>query len=266
LNSPRVARPFVSFNCGSFSEDLIANELFGHEKGAFTGALTTKLGLLETANGGTVFLDEIGEMPQPMQIKLLRVLQERSFLRVGGVTSIKLDVRIIAASNRNLEKMVAAGEFRQDLYYRLKVVMIELPPLRQRVEDIPPLTAHFANKVAKRFGKKDLIILTEFLDTLTSYTFPGNVRELEHIIERAVALNQDGSLRLSDLPPDIVWGPSTRDTGEASVPLKDLEMDHILEVYRQCGYNQSETAKKLGISRTTLWRRMRGLQQSPKKS
>ena len=263
LNSPRATKPFVSFNCGSFSEELIANELFGHEKGAFTGALTTKLGLLETANGGTVFFDEIGEMPQSMQIKLLRVLQERIFLRVGGVTPIKLDVRIIAASNRNLEKMTAAGQFRQDLYYRLKVVMMELPPLRQRVEDIPPLTAHFANKAVKRFGKKSLTILPEFLDTLSSYTFPGNVRELEHIIERAVALNQDSTLRLADLPPDIVWGPTAADNtiGDGAVPLKDLEMEHILEVYRQCGYNQSDTAKALGISRTTLWRRMRGLQQ-----
>jgi len=267
LNSPRATKPFISFNCGSFSEELIANELFGHEKGAFTGAVTTKLGLLETANGGTVFLDEIGEMPQSMQVKLLRVLQERSFRRVGGVTPIKLDVRIIAASNRNLEKMIAAGEFRQDLYYRLKVVMIELPPLQQRLEDIPPLAVHFANKAAERFGKKRLTILSEFLDVLASYTFPGNVRELEHIMERSVALNQDGTLRLADLPPDIVWGPSlpARNLQEESVPLKDLEMDHILEVYRQCGYNQTETAKKLGISRTTLWRRMRALQQkSPK--
>ena len=266
LNSPRATKPFVSFNCGSFSEELIANELFGHEKGAFTGALTTKLGLLETANGGTVFLDEIGEMPQSMQVKLLRVLQERSFLRVGGVAPIKLDVRIIAASNRNLDKMIAAGEFRQDLYYRLKVVMIELPPLRQRLEDIPPLAAHFANKAAERFGKKRLTIVSEVLEVLASYTFPGNIRELEHIMERAVALNQDGTLRLSDLPPDIVWGPSTSDRmDKESLPLKDLEMDHILEIYRQCGYNQTETAKKLGISRTTLWRRMRGLQQNSSK-
>jgi DNA-binding NtrC family response regulator len=263
LNSPRAAKPFVSFNCGSFSEDLIANELFGHEKGAFTGALTTKLGLLETANGGTVFLDEIGEMPQSMQVKLLRVLQERSFLRVGGVTPNKLDVRIIAASNRNLEKMIAAGEFRQDLYYRLKVVMIELPALHQRPEDIPLLAVHFANKAAKRFGKKSLAILPEVLDVLVAYTFPGNVRELEHIMEQAVALNQDGTLRLSDLPPDIVYGPSAPNPRIVKEPvhLKDLEMEHILEIYRQCGYNQSETAKKLGISRTTLWRRMRGAQQ-----
>lgn len=263
LNSPRAAKPFVSFNCGSFSEELIANELYGHEKGAFTGALTTKLGLLETANGGTVFFDEIGEMPQSMQIKLLRVLQERAFLRVGGVTPIGLDVRIIAASNRNLEKMIDAGQFRQDLYYRLKVVMMELPPLRQRPEDIPPLATHFANKATKRFGKKNVTIHPEFIDTLVSYTFPGNVRELEHIIERAVALNQSGTLRLQDLPPDIVWGPPLPDEGldKGSVPLKALEMDHILEVYKQCGYNQTETAKTLGISRTTLWRRMRGIQQ-----
>jgi DNA-binding NtrC family response regulator len=269
LNSPRATKPFVSFNCGSFSEELIANELFGHEKGAFTGALTTKLGLLETANGGTVFFDEIGEMPQPMQIKLLRVLQERSFLRVGGVTPIKLDVRIIAASNRDLEKMVDAGQFRQDLFYRLKVVMIELPPLRQRLEDIPPLVAHFANKAAKRFSKKSLSILPEFVNPLVSYTFPGNVRELEHIIERAVALNQDSTLRLQDLPPDIVWNPSEAEetADRESIPLKDLEMEHILEVYKQCGYNQTLTAKALGISRTTLWRRMRILQEkTPKKT
>jgi transcriptional regulator with PAS, ATPase and Fis domain len=205
-------------------------------------------------------------MPQSMQIKLLRVIQERSCLRVGGVTPIKLDVRIIAASNRNLEKMIAAGEFRQDLYYRLKVVMIELPPLRQRLEDIPPLAVHFVNKAAKKFGKKPLKIGPEFLDTLAVYPFPGNVRELEHIMERAVALNQDGTLRLADLPPDIVCGPSSiRQVAKEPLPLKDLEMDHILEVYRQTGYNQTETAKRLGISRTTLWRRMRDLQQNPAK-
>jgi transcriptional regulator with PAS, ATPase and Fis domain len=198
-----------------------------------------------------------------MQIKLLRVLQERAFLRVGGVTPIDLDVRIITASNRNLEKMIDAGQFRQDLYYRLKVVMIELPPLRQRPEDIPPLATHFANKAAKRFGKKSVTIHPEFIDTLISYIFPGNVRELEHIIERAVALNQNGTLRQQDLPPDIVFGPSLPDDAldKESLPLKDLEMDHILEVYKQCGYNQTETAKTLGISRTTLWRRMRGMQQ-----
>ncbi len=266
LNSPRVDKPFVSFSCGSFSEELIANELFGHEKGAFTGALTTKLGLLETANGGTVFLDEIGEMPQSMQTKLLRVIQERSCLRVGGVTPIKLDVRIITASNRNLEKMIVAGEFRQDLYYRLKVVMLELAPLRQRLEDIPPLAVHFMNKATRKFGKKTLKIAPEFLDTLASYPFPGNVRELEHIMERAVALNQDGTLKLADLPPDIVCGPSSSGRmSNESLQLKDLEMDHILEVYQQTGYNQSETAKRLGISRTTLWRRMRSPQQQPRK-
>lgn len=264
LNSHRVNFPFVSFNCGSFSDELIANELFGHEKGAFTGALTTKLGLLETANGGTVFLDEVGEMPQSMQVKLLRVIQERSCLRVGGVTPIKLDVRIIAASNRNLEKMIAAAEFRQDFYYRLKVVMIELPPLRQRLEDIPPLAVHFVNKAAKKFGKKPLKIGPEVLDTLASYPFPGNVRELEHIMERAVALNQDGTMKLADLPPDIVCGPSASGRmAKGPLPLKDLEMDHILEVYRQTGYNQTETAKRLGISRTTLWRRMRGSHHDP---
>ncbi|MFC1845419.1 helix-turn-helix domain-containing protein [Thermodesulfobacteriota bacterium] len=144
--------------------------------------------------------------------------------------------------------------------------MIELPSLQQRLDDIPPLAAHFANKAAERFGKKPLVILPEVIDTLASYTFPGNVRELEHIMERAVALNQDGTLRLSDLPPDIVWGPSATDRMvKESLPLKDLEMDHILEVYKQCDYNQTKTAKKLGISRTTLWRKIRGLQTKPSK-
>ncbi|HSH12681.1 MAG TPA: sigma-54 dependent transcriptional regulator, partial [Desulfurivibrionaceae bacterium] len=189
-NSPRKNKPFVSFNCGAFTEELIANELFGHEKGAFTGAVGTKLGLLETANGGTVFLDEIGEMPLPMQVKLLRVIQERNFMRVGGTAPVAIDVRFIAATNRDLEKMAAAREFRQDLYYRLKVVLIELPPLRQRLEDVPLLAGHFVRKSAARFGKATPTLGKEVLAELARYSFPGNVRELENIIERAVALSQ----------------------------------------------------------------------------
>jgi DNA-binding NtrC family response regulator len=264
-NSPRAGNPFVSFNCGAFSEELIANELFGHEKGAFTGAASTKLGLLETANGGTVFLDEVGEMPLAMQVKLLRVLQERTFLRVGGVKPLPLDVRFIAATNRDIDKMIAAGEFRQDFYYRLKVVTIDLPPLRKRREDIPVLAAHFVRKAAKRFGKAAPALAPGFLEPLASYPFPGNVRELENIIERAVALNQDSTLGVDDLPPDLLLPMPEQAAPETSPPLKELEKDHISEVYRETGFNQSETARRLGISRTTLWRRLREFNLPPRK-
>jgi len=262
-NSPRSSKPFISFNCGAFTEELVTNELFGHEKGAFTGAVSTKIGLLEAANGGTVFFDEIGEMPLSMQVKLLRVIQERSFRRVGGIEPINLDVRFIAATNRDIKKMVEEGKFRQDLFYRLKVVMIELPPLRNRPEDIPSLVVHFASKAAKKFGKKTPNILEEFIEPLKSYSFPGNVRELEHIIERAVALTQDDTLKVSDLPPEIISEVINKDH-EVEVdredkvrPLKSLEREYIYDVYRRTGFNQTETARILGISRTTLWRRLR---------
>ena len=256
-NSPRASAPFVPFNCGAFAEDLVANELFGHEKGAFTGAVSTRQGLLESANGGTVFLDEVGEMPLSMQVKLLRVIQERTFLRVGGVKPIGLDVRFVAASNQDIEKMIAAHAFRQDLYFRLKVVTIELPPLRKRREDIPALLIHFAEHFARHFGKPKPRIDDAFMAALEGYSFPGNVRELQHIAERAVALSQDGVLRVADLPPDLSMGDAKPVPAEDAVlPLKAMEKDHIFEVYRQTGFNQSETARVLGISRTTLWRRL----------
>jgi len=265
-NSPRAGAPFVPFNCGAFAEELVANELFGHEKGAFTGAVTTRKGLLESANGGTVFLDEVGEMPLSMQVKLLRVIQERTFLRVGGVKPIDLDVRFIAATNQEMEKMLATGAFRQDLFFRLKVVMIDLPPLRKRREDIPALVAHFTANSAKQFGKPRPAVNDDFLAALTSYPFPGNVRELQHLVERAVALTQDGALRLADLPPDFSLAETKPvPPDESARPLKSLEKDHIFEVYRQTGYNQSETARLLGISRTTLWRRLREFDLLPKK-
>jgi DNA-binding NtrC family response regulator len=258
-SSSRKDKPFMSFNCGAFADELFANELFGHEKGAFTGAMSTKLGLLEAANGGTLFLDEIGEMPLPMQVKLLRVLQERNFMRVGSTTSVTIDVRFIAATNRILERMVAAHEFRQDLYYRLNVVKIELPPLRQRIEDLPLLVEHFVNKASARFNKTVRRVDKDVIDELEQYTFPGNVRELENIIERAVALCPRKTLRLADLPPDILCLKSIRIAPQpTALPgIKELEKDHISKVYQDTGFNQTETARRLGISRTTLWRRLR---------
>ena len=257
--SGRSQHPFIPFNCGAFSEELVANELFGHEKGAFTGAVSTKLGLLEAANGGTVFLDEVGEMPIPMQIKLLRVIQERTLLRVGGVSPVSINVRLIAATNRDIEKMIAAGEFRQDLFYRLKVVMINIPPLRKRPEDIPLLVEHFVTLITTQFGKPMVPeISKDFIDALSSYTFPGNVRELQNIVERAVALSHEPVLTGKDLPPDIFFAGIQPPVPEKnSSHLKALEHEHITEVYRSTGFNQTETARLLGISRTTLWRRLK---------
>lgn len=257
LHSKRSDSPFLSFNCGGFTEELIANELFGHEKEAFTGAASTKLGLLEAASGGTVFLDEIGEMPLSMQVKLLRVLQENTIFRIGGTKPVSIDCRFVAATNRDLDKMVKEGAFRQDLYYRLKVVTIELPPLRNRKEDIPALANHFARKAAKKFGKAAPSVSHDFIEALESYPFPGNCRELEHMVERAVALSHKRTLGTKDLPPDLwlIQGPEPRK--KPTAPLKNMELDYIYKVYKKTGFNQTETAKILGISRTTLWRKLR---------
>ncbi|MBA3004858.1 MAG: sigma-54-dependent Fis family transcriptional regulator [Desulfurivibrio sp.] len=258
--SGRGKHPFIPFNCGAFSEELVANELFGHEKGAFTGAVSTKMGLLEAANGGTVFLDEVGEMPIHMQIKLLRVIQERTLLRVGGVAPVGINVRLIAATNRDIEKMITAGEFRQDLFYRLKVVMINIPPLRKRKEDIPLLVEHFVALIATQFGKPVPEIADDFQEALSSYTFPGNVRELQNIVERAVALSREAVLTARDLPPDIFFAEIQPPVPEKNAShLRALEQEHITEVYRRTGFNQTETARLLGISRTTLWRRLKDL-------
>jgi len=265
LHSKRSKFPFVSFNCGGFTEELIANELFGHEKGAFTGANSTKLGLLETASGGTIFLDEIGEMPLSMQVKLLRVLQENTIFRVGGTKPVEIDCRFVAATNRNLDKMVNEGAFRQDLFYRLKVVTISLPPLRKRREDIPALAAHFAKKAAKKFGKATPRVGDDFLHTLMDYPFPGNCRELEHMVERAVALSRKNMLTAEDLPPDLWLLKEPEQKKKDTAPLKQLELDYIMDVYKKTGFNQSETARILGISRTTLWRKLRQFKIKSKK-
>ncbi|RUM87258.1 MAG: sigma-54-dependent Fis family transcriptional regulator [Thermodesulfatator sp.] len=257
MHSKRSSGPFMSFSCGAFTEELIANELFGHEKGAFTGATTTKLGLLEAASRGTVLLDEIGEMPLSMQVKLLRVLQENEIFRVGGTTPLKIDCRFIAATNRDLDKMVKEGEFRQDLYYRLKVVTLELPPLRDRRDDIPPLANHFARKAAKKFRKAAPAVGSDFVEALMTYPFPGNCRELEHIVERAVALSHKKKLTAHDLPPDLWLIQEPESNNRAAAPLKNMELDYIYDVYKKTGFNQSETARILGISRTTLWRKLR---------
>ncbi len=255
--SPRRDRPFVSFNCGGFTEELICNELFGHEKGAFTGASLSKIGLLESAAGGTVFLDEIGEMPPSMQVRLLHVCQEKRILRVGGTKPIELDIHIIAASNKDLKKAVLEGAFREDLFYRLNVVTLYLPPLRQRRQDIPLLVSHFRHKYSQPFGKEVSDISPQAMEILMRYNFPGNVRELENIIQRAVALAEGDSIRVEDLPPDLQELEFDSLEGERLPTMEEVERQHIARVLAKTGNNKGLTSKILNIPRTTLWRKMK---------
>jgi two-component system response regulator AtoC len=249
--------PFVAFSCGGFSEELIANELFGHEKGAFTGAADTKIGLLESANKGTIFLDEIGIMPSSMQVKLLRFLQERTLIRVGGTKQIPLDVRIIAAGNEDLKNSVKKNQFREDLYYRLNVVLIELPPLRARKEDIPLLINHFLKKYSQQFGKSVFSVEPAVEKILNQYPFPGNIRELENIIERAVALSDGEMITARNLPDDLLNLSIKRiETGDWP-SLQEYEKEYIRRVLIKTGYHKGEAARILQIPRTTLWRKIK---------
>jgi transcriptional regulator with PAS, ATPase and Fis domain len=255
--SGRRQQPYVSFNCGGFTEELITNELFGHEKGAFTGATETKIGLLEAAHRGTIFLDEIGEMPPTMQVKLLRFVEERTLLRVGGVKPLPVDVRLIAASNQDLKEMVKAHTFREDLYYRLNVVMIPLPPLRARPDDIPLLIRRFLEKYSRAFGKEAKSVSSEVLDTLSRYPFPGNVRELENIIERAVALSDEPEISARDLPSDLRELSMRSIETAPRLTLDEMERRYIQEVLIKTNYRKSLAAEILGLPRTTLWRKMK---------
>ncbi len=255
--SPRKNGPFVPFNCASFTEELMANELFGHEKGAFTGAVSEKPGLLETADKGTLFLDEVADMPHSMQVKLLRVLQEKTLLRVGGVRPLRIDIRVIAATNKDIKQLAANGEFREDLFYRLNVVYLEVPPLRRRKEDIPLLVAHFIDKYNRIFAKKIKEPDRDFLQLLLAYSFPGNVRELENIVERAVAMAESDILTVRELPPDLSMLQIASVASDGILSLRDYESDYIRAVYKYSGNNQLRTAELLGISRTTLWRKLK---------
>ena len=255
--SPRRNKTFVSFNCGGFTEELISSELFGHEKGAFTGATATKIGLLESADGGTVFLDEIGEMPMNMQVKLLHVIQERRIIRVGGTKPVSLDIRIIAATNRDLHKEMELGQFREDLFYRLNVVNVYLPKLSERRDDIPLLANYFLKTFNARFGKSVESISPQAQEVLNNYNYPGNVRELENIIQRAVALAEGDTIGMRELPPDLLnlafntFGPS------GLFSLEEVERRHIKHVLEATGFNKHLTSHILGVPRTTLWRRIK---------
>ena len=253
--SPRSGKPFVAINCGAIPENLIESELFGHVKGAFTGALQNKDGLFEAATGGTLFLDEIGELSHPLQVKLLRALQEKSIRRVGDTADRKIDVRIVSATNRRLEDEVAAGRFREDVYYRLNVIQLTLPPLRDRPEDIPLLAQHFIRRFADEIGKEVEGMDGEAFDMLSTYGFPGNVRELENLIERAVALARGPVIGTALLPPTVTANPSTGPISridDEGVDLEALvatyERSLLSEALSKTGGIKKKAARLLGIS------------------
>ncbi len=256
--SHRKDHPFITFNCGGFTEDLISGELFGHERGAFTGATATKIGLLESGAGGTVFLDEIGEMPLSMQVKLLHVIQDRQIYRVGGTKSIHLDIRIIAATNKDLRQEIELGNFREDLFFRLNVVSLALPPLTDRREDIPLLVQHFVEKYSLAFHKEVAGIQPQALQILLKYSYPGNVRELENIIERAVALTESELIGVEDLPRDLQHLEFDTIVGDGMLSLAEMEKRYIRKVLQVTGFNKGVSAQILGIPRTTLWRKIKG--------
>ena len=259
LHSGRKDGPFVAVNCGAFQEELLANELFGHEKGAFTGATENKQGLIEAANGGTLFLDEIAEMSLAMQIKLLRVIQEREVLPLGATRPRSIDVRFIAATLRDLRGEVAAGRFRQDLYYRLDVVSFFLPPLADRRDDIPLLAFYFLKKHAVRMDKSVGDIDPEAMELLCHYDYPGNIRELENVIERGVALSRGATLSVRSLPPVLVDGAAQvirRPEGKL-MTLEEHEEDYIRWVLERTDGNRTKAAEILGIARVSLWRRLK---------
>ncbi|MBI5248599.1 MAG: sigma-54-dependent Fis family transcriptional regulator [Desulfomonile tiedjei] len=264
--SRRKDRPFVAFNCAGFAEDLIASELFGYQRGAFTGASATKMGILETAHEGTVFMDEIGDMPLSMQGKLLRVIQERQIIRVGANKPIQLDLRFIAATNKDLKRAISEGRFREDLYFRLNVVQITLPNLMERKEDIPILIRHFITKYSRKFSKRICGIDSAAQKTLLAYTYPGNVRELENIIERAVALAETETLTVKDLPADLRDYSVT--TYGKWLTWQEREHEYLRKVLEYTGHDLGETSRILKLPRTTLWRKMKkyGLSRSHNKN
>jgi len=253
-NSPRCDRPFLALNCAVFTEELLASELFGHEKGAFTGAVAAKRGLLEVADGGTLFLDEIAEMSPALQAKLLTVIEGGEFFRVGGTRPIRVDVRFLAATNQNLPALLASGQFRGDLFYRLNVMGIRIPPLRERVEDIKPLARHFLEKHARKAGKEIRGFAPEALAVLKAYGFPGNVRELENIVERAVILEKDERIRPESLPQSIALFSVEAIAADRVKTLEELNREYAEKVLEHVEQNKARAAALLGISRTSLWR------------
>ncbi|KAF0144846.1 MAG: response regulator HsfA [Nitrospirae bacterium] len=261
LHSLRAEGPFFAINCGAFTEELLSNELFGHEKGAFTGATAGKKGLIEMASKGTLFLDEITEMPSSMQVKLLRVIQEKEVLRVGATEPVTVDVRFIAATNRDIHDAIKNGNFRQDLYFRLNVVSLHIPPLSERRDDIPLLSYYFLKKYAAMMKKETSEISQDVIAILMNYDFPGNVRELENIIERGVALSNSNTIEIAHLPEDLKeLSIMTFRKKEGKIPsLEEQETAYINWVLKEVGGNKTLASQILGIDRVSLWRKLKKL-------
>ncbi len=263
-NSPRKDRPFISINCGALTETLLESELFGHERGAFTGAVTMKKGRFELADGGTLFLDEIGEMPPSLQVKLLRILQEMEFERVGGTKSIKVDVRVLSASNRDIKEDVTNSLFREDLFYRLNVIHIEVPSLRERIEDVKLLVKYFIEQYRKDEGKNEIELSPEAWKVLFNYSWPGNVRELENIVERAVVLHSGGLISVEDLPSEVSGEQEDLDI-DRFIPydaplqktLEEIEERLIRRALSRCNNVQSHAAEMIGITKSLIQHKMK---------
>jgi len=263
-DSPRKDRPFISINCGALTETLLESELFGHERGAFTGAVSMKKGRFELADRGTLFLDEIGEMPPSLQVKLLRILQEMEFERVGGTKVIKVDVRVLSASNRDIKEDVTNSLFREDLFYRLNVIHIEVPPLRERIEDIKLLVKHFIEEYRKDEGKNEIELSPEAWKVLFNYSWPGNVRELENIVERAVVLHSGGLISVGDLPSEVSGEQEELDIDRFipyDVPLhktlEEIEEKLIRRTLSRCNNVQSHAAELIGITKSLIQHKMK---------
>jgi transcriptional regulator with GAF, ATPase, and Fis domain len=254
----RRGKPFVKVNCAALNESLLESELFGHVKGAFTGAYRTRKGRFEAARGGDIFLDEIGDLPLSIQVKLLRVLEEMVIERVGENTPIQVDVRIVSATNKDLEGLVEKGLFREDLFYRINVIPISVPPLRERVEDIPLLAETFFRRVRMKSGKDIQGISGEAMKKLVDYHWPGNVRELKSAFEYAFVSCQDSIIQPHHLPPNILWGQKGQGS-PTSVPVNrdEIKKRQLLDALKKAGGNQSEAARILGVSRVTVWNRMK---------
>ena len=262
--SLRAAQPFVAFSCANLPETLVEDELFGHEKGAFTGALTMRRGRLEMADRGTLFLDEVGDLGIGLQPKLLRVLQERTFERLGGNTPVAVNLRLVCATNRNVAEMVQQGKFREDLYYRLNVVQIHLPALRERRDDIPCLAYHFLQRFAQQFGKKSKRFSRLALQALEEYDWPGNVRELENVIQRAVVLAEGPTIEVWNLPAMFGKGFEQKRVAHSyEEEVREFKRRLILRTLRECGWRKSETARTLGMARNYLHRLINQLQIRP---
>lgn len=259
-NSPRSDKPFVAINCGALPESLLESELFGHTKGSFTGAIADKKGLFRAAGGGTLFLDEIGEIPIALQVKLLRALQEHEITPIGSTVSVKFDARIVAATNRNLEEEVGKGNFREDLFYRLNVIEVFLPPLRERREDIPLLAKHFVTKSANEQKQKEKVISKEAMTALINYNWQGNIRELQNAVERAFILSSD-EIDLESLPPKVKinspHGFEIRDPNGLNPTLEEVERRYVLEILKNVNQDKTLAANILGIDLSTLYRKLK---------